>query len=248
MTREQQQIQFSSAVSIADRIVSHLQIQDHHLLKMKLQRDPQRELQPETVMSEEDEVIQRPPAGAEIPPQEKGGLPPLDVGVALLPNLDVADLLLPDEGHHLHLSEDDLHLLDVTLLRFSAVIVLHPCPLKKGNCPVLPQDELLPGPNADLPGLPNGGALLLKGAALLPLQLLRPDTGGVQCTRLVDKKGIAVRLHLQQTAVAILEALPVPMGDMKILHPTIENTGLQITNPSEECLEHQNLVMSRELP
>lgn len=243
MTREQQ-IQCSSAASIADRIVSHPQIQDHRLLKMKLQRGLHRDLQPETVMSKEGEAIQPPLEGGETPPQERGVLPPLDVGVALLPHPDAADLSLPGDGHHLHLSEDDLHLLDVTLLQFSAVIALHLCPLRKENCPVLPHDVLLPGPNADLPGRPNGGALLLKDAVRLPPQHLHPDTGGVQ----VDQKGKAVRLHLQQTAVAILEDLPVPMGVLKVLHPTIGNRGLQITKLFEECLEHQNLVMSRELP
>lgn len=247
MTREQQ-IQCNSAASIADRIVSHPQIQDHRPLKMRLQRGLQRDPPPGMVMSDEGEVIQPHPEGGETPPQEKGVLPPQDAGVALLPHPDAADLLLPGAGHHLHLSEDDLHLLDVTLLQFSAVIVLHLCPRKKEKCPVLPHDGLLPGPNADPPGRPNGGALLLKDAARLPPQPLRPDTGGVQGTRPVDQKGKAVRLHLQQTAVAILEALPVPMGVLKILHPTLGNRDLQITSLFEECLEHQNLVMSRELP
>lgn len=249
-TREQQQIQFSNAVSIADRIVNHLQTLAHRLLKMRLQRGLQRDQEPEMEMSEDDEAIHLPLVDViGIPPQEKGDLHPLaDAGVALLLHPDAADLLLPDEGHHLHLSEDDLHLLDVTLLLFSAAIVLHLCHLKKENCLALPQDALLQGPNADLPGHPNGGALQLKGAALLPPRHLRPDTGGAQCTHLVDQKGIAVHLHRQQTAVAIQEALPVHMGVLKRLHPTTENRGLQITNQFEEYLEHQNLVMSRELP
>lgn len=248
MTREQQ-IQFSSAVSIVDRIVSHLQILDHHHLKTRLQRGLQQDLEPEMVMSEEDEAIHLPhDAVTGILPQEKGVLHlPVDVGVALLPHPDAADLHLPDEGHHLHLSEDVLHLLDVTLLLFSAAIVLHLCHLKKENCLVPRQDALLQGPNADLPGHPNGGALRLKGGALLPPRHLRPDTGGAQCMCLVDQKEIAVLLHLQQTAVAIQEVLPVHMGVLNLLHPTIENRGLQITKQSEECLERQNLAISREL-
>lgn len=224
MTKEQQQIQFSSGASIADRIVSHRQIQDPRLLKMRLQRGLQQDLEPEMVMSEEGEAIHLPHEGViGILPQEKGVLHPLAVGAAPLLHPDAADLLLPDEGHHLHLSEDDRHLQDVTLLPFSAAIAHHLCRLKKGNCLVLPQGALLQGPNADLPGRPKGGALQLKGAALLPPQHLRPDTGGALCTRLVDQKGIAVRLLLQQTAVAIQEALPVHMGALKLLHPTIEN-------------------------
>lgn len=224
MTREQQQIQFSSGASIADKIVSHHQIQDHRLLKMRLQRGLHQDLEPEMETSEEGEAIHLPHEGAiGIPPQEKGVLHPLDGGGAPLLHPDAADLLLPGEGHHLHLSEDDLHLRDVTLLPFSAAIAHHLCQLKKGNCLVLPQGALLRGPNADLPGHPKGGALQLKGAALLPPQHLRPDTGGALCTRRVDQKGIAVRLHLQQTAVAIQEALSVHMGVLKPLHPTIEN-------------------------
>lgn len=248
MTREQQQIQFNSAVSIADRIVSHHQIQDHRPLKMRRQRGLQQDLEPEMVMSEEGEAIHLPLEGViGIPPQEKGVLLPL-VAVAVAPLLhpDVADLLLPDEGHHLHLPEDDLHPLDVTLLLFSAAIAHHLCHLKKEDCLVLLQGALLQGPNADLPGHPKGGTLQLQGAALLLPRHLHPDTGGAQCTRLVDQKGKAV--HLQQTAVAIQEALPVHMGVLKLLHPTIENRDLQITNQSVECLVRQNLVMSRELP
>lgn len=248
MTREQE-IQFSSVVIIVHRIVSHLQILDHHLLKMRLQRGLQQDLEPEMVMSEEDGAIHLPQdAVIGIPPQEKGVLHPLvDVGVAPLPHQDAADLHLPDEGHHHHLSEDDLHLLDATLLLFSAAIVLHLCHLKKENCLVLPQGALLQGPNADLPGHPNGGALRLKGGVLLPLPHHLRDTGGAQCTCLVDQKGIAVRLHLQQTAVAIQGALPVHMGVLKLLPPPIENRGLQITNQSEECLGRLNLVITREL-
>lgn len=247
MTREQQQIQFSSVVSIADRIVSPHQIQDHRPLKMRLQRGLQQDLEPEMVMSEEGEAIHLPhEGGIGILLQEKGVLLPLEaVVVAPLLHPDAADLLLPDEGHHLHLPEDDLHPLDVTLLLFSAAIAHHLCHLKKEDCLVLLQGALLQGPNADLPGHPNEGALQLKGAALLLPPHLRPDTGGAQCTRLVDQKGIAVRL--QQTAVAIQEGLPVHTGALKPLHPTIENRGLQITNQSEECLVRQNLAMFREL-
>lgn len=245
MTKEQQQIQFSSAASIADRIVNHLQIQDHRPQKMRLQRGLQRDLQPEMVTSEEGGAIQAPPEGDEILPHESVVLPLLDVGAAHLPHRDAAGLLLPGEGHHLHFSEDDPHPRDATLLLFSAALAHHLCPLKKENCPVLPQGELLLGPNADPLGHPNEGALLLRGGALLLPQHLHPDTGGAQRTHPVDQKGIAVLLHLQQTAVATLGALPAPTAILTIPHPTIENKGLQITKRFEECLERQNLGMSR---
>lgn len=249
MTRVPQQIQFSSVVSIADRIVSLLLILDHHLLKMRLQRSLQQDLEQEMVMSEEGEVIHLPHEGViGIPLQEKGVLHhPVDVGVALLLHPDAADLLLPDEGHHPRPPEDDLLPRGVTLLLFSGAIAPHRCHRKKENCLVLPLDGLLQGPNADLPGHLNEGALQLKGAALLLLLHPHQDTGEVQCTRRIDQKGTAVRLHLQQTAVAIQEDLPVHMGVLKLLHPTIESRGLQIPNPFEECLERQNLVMSRDL-
>lgn len=248
MTRAPQQIQFSSVVSIADRIVSHLQILDRRLLKMRLQRSLQQDQEQEMVMSEEGEVIHLPHEGViGIPLQGKGVLHLLvDVGVAPLLHPDAADLLLLGEGHRLPLPEDDLYPQGVTLLLFSAAIAPHLCHLKKENCLVLPLDGLLQGPNADLPGHPNEGALQLKGAALLLPLHPRPDTGGAQCTCLVDQKGTAVRLHLQQTAVAIQEALPVHMGVLKLLHPTIENRGLQITNQFVEFLGRLNLVMSRE--
>lgn len=247
--RVPQQIQFSSVVSIADRIVSPLQILDHRLQKMRLQKSLQQDLEQGMVMSEEGEVIHLPHEGViGILLQEKGVLHPL-VHVAVTPLLhpDAADLLLPDEGRHLPLPEDDLHHQGVTLLLFSAAIARHLCHLKKENCPVLPLDGPLQGPNADFPGHPNEGAPQFKGAVLLLPLHPRPDTGGAQCTRLVDQKGTVARLRLQQTAVAIQEALPVHMGVLKLLHPTIENRGLQITNQFEEYLEPQNLVMSREL-
>lgn len=200
-------------------------------------------------MSEEGEVIHLPHEGAiGIPLQEKGVLHPLvHVGVVHLLHPDAAGLLLPDEGHHLHLPEDDLPHQGVTLLLFSAATAPHLCHLKKENCLILPLDGLLQGPNADLPGHPNVGAPQFKGAVLLLPLRPRPDTGGAQCTPLVDQKGTAARLHRQQTAAAIQEALPVHNDVLKLLLPAIENRGLQTTNQYEESLERQNLVMSREL-
>lgn len=248
MTRELG-IQFNSAASIADRIDSHPQIQGLRLLKMRLQRGLHQDLPPEMVTSEEGEAIRRLHEGViGIPPQENGALRPLgDVGVAPRPHPDAADLLLPDGGHHLHLSEDDPHPLDDTLLLSSAAIAHPLCHLKKGNCLVLHQGVLLQEPNADPLGLPKEGVLHLKGAALLPLQHLRPDTGGARCTLLVEQKGTTVRLLLQQIAVAIQEVLPAHMAVLKLHHPTIENQGHQITKQFEECLELQNLAMFKEL-
>lgn len=247
MTKEQE-IQFSSVASIADRIANHPQIQDHHLLKMRLQRGLRQDPLPEMVMSEEDEAIHHPHGDViGIPPQEKGVLHLLvHAGAELLLHPDDVDLLLLDEGHHLHLSEDGPHLLDDTLLLFSAATAHRLCQLKKGNCLFLPQGVLLQEPNVDLPGHLKGGVLHLKGAALPRLQRLRPDTGGAQRTFLVEQKGIAVRLLLQQIAVAIQEVLPVHMGVLKLLHPTIEKQGHQIKR-FEEYLEPQSLVMFKEL-
>lgn len=248
MTRELG-IQFNSAASIADRIGSHPQIQGLRLLKMRLQRGLQQDPPPEMVTSEEGEAIRRLHEGViGIPPQENGVLRPLgDVGVVPHPRPDAAGLLLPDGGHHLHLSEDDPHPLDDTL-HLSSAAIAHPlCHLKKENCLVLRQGVLLQEPNADPPGLPKEGVLHLKGAALLPLQHLRPDTGGARCTLLVEQKGIAVRLLLQQIAVAIQEVLPAHTAVLKLHHPTIENQGLQITKQFEEYLELQNLAMFKEL-
>lgn len=182
MTREQQQIQFSSAGSIADRIDSHLQIRDHHHLKMRLQRGLQQDLEPEMVMSGEGEATHLPQEGViEIPLQENGAPHhPLDVGVEPLPHPDAADLHLLDEGHHHHLREGDLHPRGVTHLLFSAATAHHLCPRKKENCLVLPRGAPLPEPNVDLPGHLNGGALHLKGAAPLLLQHLHPDIGEAQ--------------------------------------------------------------------
>lgn len=253
MTRVQLQIQYNSAVNIADKIDSHLQIQGHHLQRIRVPRGLQQGLVPEMVMSEEDEATHLPHEGVivKIPLQEKGVLfLLLGVDVAPLLHQDVAGLPLLDEDHHLHLPEDDLHLRDVTLLPFSVAIVHHLCPLKKGKCPLLLQDVLLQEPNADLQDPPNGGALRLKEDAPLPLPHLHPDTGGVHYS-LVVQKGIVATLPLHLTAAVILGVLPVlavAMTPPTAPHPAIENRGLQTTNLFVECLVHRNHAIIREHP
>lgn len=228
MRRGQQQIRCSNDVNIAGRIGNRLQIQGLPLPKMRGPRGQQQGQVQEMVRSGGDVVVPLPRGGdTGISLQGKDVLLLLDVDVDPPLLHDVAGLhLLLDEGLLPHLPVGVLHPPDDILLLSSAATAPHLCRHRRGGCPTLPQNALLPCQSDAPPGLQSAEVLLLKGDVHRHPPHLHPDTGGAPCCHLSGQAGMHDPL-VQQPVVSplplqtVVTLLGVPTVLRDVLEPAV---------------------------